>query len=83
MEGKNFYHISTDGTSAKIIFRNDMDYIKGMNYIPVCMSGLNGIPMEFSRPLFSANCPATSRNKAIIVIEYKRTTELISPRFQD
>lgn len=32
MEGKNFYHISTDGTSAKIIFRNDMDYIKGMNY---------------------------------------------------
>ena len=34
-----------------------------------------GIPMEFSRPLFSANCPATSRNKAIIVIEYKRTTE--------
>ena len=45
MEGKNFYHISTDGTSAKIIFRNDMDYIKGMNYIPVCMSGLNGISM--------------------------------------
>lgn len=36
-DGKNhIYHVCTDGLSREIMFRDDSDYISGMNDIPIC-----------------------------------------------
>ena len=35
-QNNHFYHVCTDGMSRSIMFRDDTDYISGMNDIPVC-----------------------------------------------
>lgn len=36
--GKNhIYHVCTDGLSRSVMFRDDSDYISGMNDIPICL----------------------------------------------
>lgn len=36
MEGQDFYHICTDGMNRNLMFRDNEDFISGMNQIPVC-----------------------------------------------
>jgi hypothetical protein len=40
LSGARFYHVYTKGLEDDVIFRERADYVAGMNYVPVSISGL-------------------------------------------
>ena len=45
---KRYYHVCTKGLADDVIFRNDTDYIAGMNFVPISLLGLGIRIMAFT-----------------------------------